>query len=158
MAWYTKNYSYPIPRWKFPHRLKDENGKSYTGANAFNNRHKLGWIDVSPPPQFDEETQVMFWKGDEWVVRDKTNEELQTANNTAWAPIREIRDNILLETDWTQIPASNNEFGILAANNIIDFETSYAYENYRQELRDLPQTYSDVRDIVWPQVDINNEE
>jgi len=118
----------------------------------------LGWIDVSPPPQFDEETQVMFWKGDEWVVRDKTNEELQTANNAAWAPIREIRDNILLETDWTQIPASNNEFGILAANNIIDFETSYAYENYRQELRDLPQTYSDVRDIVWPRININNEE
>jgi hypothetical protein len=106
MAWYTKDYSYPVPRWKFPFRLKDENGKSYTGENAFNNRAKLGWIDVDNPPQYDERTQRMYWSGVEWVVDPIPESEFQAANTAAWVKIRSLRDEDLLNTDWTQMPVS----------------------------------------------------
>ena len=125
MAWYTKDYSYPVPRWKFPLRLKDENGKSYTGKNAFNNRAKLGWIDVEAPPLYDGATERMYWRGDAWVVDPIPESELLAANiaaNTAaWVRIREVRDFDLLNTDWTQMPASGvviNTINISSNNEI----------------------------------------
>lgn len=106
MAWYTKDYSYPVPRWKFPFRLKDENGKSYTGENAFNNRAKLGWIDVGAPPTIDSSTQRMYWSGVEWVVYSIPESEFLAANTAAWVRVREARDFDLQASDWTQMPAS----------------------------------------------------
>ena len=108
MAWYSKDYSYPIQRWKFPHRLKDENGKSYTGENAFNNRHKLGWIDVPAPPAIGE-NERLTWLGHVWNVTDVTNENI--ANK--WEGIRSTRDQILIDTDWTQVPVSNVVFNTI---------------------------------------------
>jgi len=106
MAWYTKDYSYPVPRWKFPFRLKDENGKSYTGENAFNNRAKLGWIDVDAPPTFDSTTERMYWRGDAWMVDPIPESEFLAANTAAWVRIREARDEALQSSDWTQMPVS----------------------------------------------------
>ena len=106
MAWYTKDYSYPVPRWKFPFRLKDENGKSYTGENAFNNRAKLGWTDVDAPPTIDPDTERMYWRGDAWMVDPIPESEFLAANTAAWVRIRSARDEYLLNTDWTQMPVS----------------------------------------------------
>ena len=161
MAWYTKDYSYPVPRWKFPFRLKDENGKSYTGENAFNNRAKLGWIDVDAPPTFDSTTERMYWSGVEWVVYPIPESELLAANiaaNTAnWVRIRSIRDDMLQNSDWTQIKISETEFGY--TGNVIDANTSVQYSTYRQELRDLPQTYaSNAYAIIWPGAPVSFEE
>ena len=105
MAWYSKDYSYPIPRWKFPHRLKDENGKSYTGENAFNNRHELGWIDVASPPTIDD-TQRLTWLGHVWHVADVTDEIIASK----WENVRSVRNQRLADTDWTQEPVSNVVF------------------------------------------------
>jgi len=107
MAWYTKDYSYPVPRWKFPFRLKDENGKSYTGENAFNNRAKLGWIDVDAPSTIDPDTQKMYWSGVDWVVYPIPESELLAANTAAWAAVREARDFDLQASDWSQMPVSD---------------------------------------------------
>ena len=148
MAWYTKDYSYPVPRWKFPFRLKDENGKSYTGENAFNNRAKLGWIDVDAPPQYDEATQRMYWSGVEWVVYSIPESEFLAANTAAWAAIREARDFDLQLSDWSQIKISETEFGY--TGNVIDANTSVQFATYRQELRDLPSTTANAHAIVWP--------
>ena len=106
MAWYTKDYSYPVPRWKFPFRLKDENGKSYTGENAFNNRAKLGWIDVDAPPTIDPDTQRMYWRGDAWMIDPIPESEFLAANTAAWVRIREERDDMLQSSDWSQMPVS----------------------------------------------------
>ena len=107
MAWYTKDYSYPVPRWKFPFRLKDENGKSYTGENAFNNRAKLGWIDVDAPPTIDPDTQRMYWSGVEWVVHAIPESEFLAANTAYWVTIRSSRDDMLKSSDWSQMPVSD---------------------------------------------------
>ena len=148
MAWYTKDYSYPVPRWKFPFRLKDENGKSYTGENAFNNRAKLGWIDVDNPPQYDSTIERMYWSGVEWVVDPIPESEFLAANTAAWAAIREARDFDLQLSDWSQIKISETEFGY--TGNVIDANTSVQWATYRQELRDLPSTTANAHAIVWP--------
>lgn len=148
MAWYTKDYSYPVPKWKFPFRLKDENGKSYTGENAFNNRAKLGWIDVDAPPTFDSNTQIMYWTGVMWHVSDIPESVFLAANTAAWATVREARDFDLQASDWSQIKISETEFGY--ANNVIDAATSAEWATYRQELRDLPTTTDNAHAIVWP--------
>jgi hypothetical protein len=148
MAWYTKDYSYPVPRWKFPFRLKDENGKSYTGENAFNNRAKLGWTDVENPPIIDSDTQRMYWSGVEWVVDPIPESEFLAANTAAWVRIRSSRDDALQNSDWTQIKISETEFGY--TDNVIDANTSVQWATYRQELRDLPSTTANAHAIVWP--------
>ena len=149
MAWYTKDYCYPVPRWKFPFRLKDENGKSYTGENAFNNRAKLGWIDVEAPPTFDSTTERMYWRGDAWMIDPIPESEFLAANTANWVRIRSARDDMLQSSDWSQIKISETEFGY--TGNVIDANTSIQWATYRQELRDLPQTYaSNAYAIIWP--------
>ena len=108
MAWYSKDYSYPVPRGNFPHRLKDENGKSYTGENAFNNRHKLGWVDVpNPPDQFNYATHELIWLGNVWAVNERSPSEAEQANAEFWESVRQARDSVLYTTDWTQVVSSN---------------------------------------------------
>ena len=116
MAWYSKDSSYPIQHWKFPHRLKDENGKSYTGENAFNNRHKLGWIDVDEPPAVGVNERLR-WLGNEWHVEDITEERIAAQ----WVDIRAGRNTELTDSDWTQEPVSN------VVSNTIELSSDSVY-------------------------------
>ena len=55
----------------------------------------------------------------------------------SWEDIRMVRNLILLKSDYTQLPdfpeAKKQEWAV-----------------YRQTLRDIPQTYSNTQDIIWP--------
>jgi hypothetical protein len=50
--------------------------------------------------------------------------------------IRELRDSVLLATDYTQLPDYSGTLQV-------EFAT------YRQELRDLPSTYVEGEAFVW---------
>jgi hypothetical protein len=53
-----------------------------------------------------------------------------------WETIRLDRNSLLNASDYTQIP---------------DFPgDKEAWATYRQELRDVPQQFSDPKDVVWP--------
>jgi len=54
-----------------------------------------------------------------------------------WDQIRSTRDNKLSSCDWTQ--ASD-----------VPSKISSIWKEYRQALRDIPQTYSDPNSVVWP--------
>ena len=56
-----------------------------------------------------------------------------------WLKVRESRALFLRETDWTQMPDAP-----LTPEKKIEFTV------YRQALRDIPQTYDNPDDIVWP--------
>ena len=67
-----------------------------------------------------------------------------TPNNlpTTLAYLRDVRDNLLKHSDWTQMPDSP----------LSDHKKS-EWASYRQELRDLPSNYTDDDDlnsIVFP--------
>ena len=53
-----------------------------------------------------------------------------------WGEIREKRDDLLLETDWTQNPD-------------VPSTTKEKWQTYRQALRDVP-SQSDPYNITWP--------
>ena len=70
----------------------------------------------------------------EWA---KTNT-ADPVDGLTWDDIRGMRDGILRDTDWTMTTGSTVDQAQWAA--------------YRQNLRDLPQTYSGKTpdDVVWP--------
>ena len=56
-----------------------------------------------------------------------------------WGEIRERRDDLLLETDWTQ----GNDSPLSTSKNT-------EWQTYRQALRDLPTLAADPDAITWP--------
>ena len=52
---------------------------------------------------------------------------------------RSLREGKLRECDWTQ-----------GADSPLTDEKKAEWATYRQELRDLPATYSKVSEVVWP--------
>ena len=53
--------------------------------------------------------------------------------------VRMDRDNMLRNTDWTQL-----------ADATLGAHTAEEWATYRQELRDLPSAHSKVSEVVWP--------
>jgi len=53
--------------------------------------------------------------------------------------VRGQRDGQLRASDWTQI-----------GDAALGDHTAEDWQAYRQDLRDLPQTYSRVSEVVWP--------
>lgn len=54
--------------------------------------------------------------------------------------VRKERDNLLQETDWTQV-----------VDSPLPDDKKAEFAVYRQALRDIPQTYSDPDLVVWPE-------
>ena len=72
----------------------------------------------------------------EWVDEGNTPQSPDQPNN--WEVIRQKRDRLIRESDWTMTPGATVDQAQWAA--------------YRQVLRDLPQTYENAEDVVWPTV------
>jgi hypothetical protein len=56
-----------------------------------------------------------------------------------WNMVRQKRDKLLAETDWTQ----SNDSPLSATSKI-------AWKEYRTKLRNIPADFSDPRTVVWP--------
>lgn len=67
------------------------------------------------------------------------SEKKQLIDNVLWEPIRLKRDRLIRDTDWTQMPDAP-----------LTSEKKAEFTAYRQALRDIPQTYDNPDDIVWP--------
>jgi len=83
-----------------------------------------------------DEANVDYQEYLEWVAEGNTAESVD--DTLTWDNIRATRDQILRETDWTMTTGASVDQAQWAA--------------YRQNLRDLPQTYKDKTpdDVVWP--------
>ena len=58
---------------------------------------------------------------------------------SSWQDIREKRDKLLNDAD-------------IAINKLQDAgNDTQSYRNYRQALRDIPQSHSNPEDVIWPQ-------
>ncbi|MDW6004717.1 tail fiber assembly protein [Vibrio mangrovi] len=57
-----------------------------------------------------------------------------------WDEVRLHRDQLISNTDWTQIPDAP-----------LSESQQTAFAAYRQALRDIPQNYTDPDTVVWPQ-------
>ena len=107
------------------------------------------------PPEYDWITQRLV-KGEveaienspyfqfPYTIEDLTEEEIainrEKKRQLDWIPFREQRDQLLKDSDWTQI----SDYALVTE------EEKVLWAEYRQALRDLPETYPDPADIVWP--------
>lgn len=57
-----------------------------------------------------------------------------------WTLLKEFRDFLLSETDYTQV-----------ADNPMPEENKAKFAAYRQKLRDIPQTFEDPDRVVFPE-------
>ena len=72
-------------------------------------------------------------------VREKTQEEQNSGTQLFWPEIREKRNHLLAECDWTQLYDSP-----------LSAEKKTEWAAYRQELRDIPANFVNPNDVVWP--------
>ena len=74
-----------------------------------------------------------------WIQTDASQSEIDYRLENQWFIIRETRNELLTECDWTQI-----------ADAPLTEEQKTAWRTYRQALRDLPANTEDPKNPVWP--------
>jgi hypothetical protein len=58
-----------------------------------------------------------------------------------WQLIQQYRNELLTRCDWTQMP-----------DVVLTFTEKQLWQDYRQALRDIPQTFTSPDDVVFPSV------
>ena len=131
---YSLNGSLPEP---LPFRIKFPDGFTRTDPSTFTQEEltSAGYSGPYTQPSYDSKTEVLDWDGSEYFVRPYNAQELEEQ----WNKVREQRNRLLKDSDWTQI--SDYDLG---------FENKEQWATYRQELRDLPEVQSNPFDIQWP--------
>lgn len=140
MNLYSHKNQYPQP---IPNRIKFPDGFTRTDSSTFiqEELERAGYTGPFTIPTSDSKTETIEWTGTEFLVRPYNTQELEEQ----WNKIRAQRDQLLKDSDWTQI--EDYEFDL---PNIED------WKSYRQALRDLPDTQTNPFDITWPLVSFIN--
>lgn len=73
------------------------------------------------------------------IVDGYADQREQDTIDQAWIDFRQYRNILLSECDWTQ-----------AADSPLTDAKKAEWANYRQQLRDLPQNTTDLRNPTWP--------
>lgn len=63
--------------------------------------------------------------------------EQQLVKNAAWGSVRNTRNKLLKNSDWTQIPDCS-------------IKNKQAWAKYRQQLRDVTKNFPNPESVVWP--------
>jgi hypothetical protein len=102
--------------------------------------------EIAPPEEIPS-GHFSKWNGSEWNLEvippepeptpEPTPEPIPEPDPITWDKIRSQRNYLLSQTDWIFAPDVN----------IINKDQ---WLSYRQELRDIPQTFSNPEDVVWP--------
>ena len=72
-----------------------------------------------------------------WIQTDASDSEKELRLAIKWSEIRELRNQLLSECDWTQL-------------SDVSESIKTSYQSYRQDLRDITNQ-SDPFSIVWPE-------
>lgn len=102
-------------------------------------------------PEYDEITQFLArentphrvegeWKI-AWIIKNKTQEEINQYEDRISTEVRKERDRLLSETDWVSIRASDT-------GETVD----PVWAAYRQLLRDITKQENFPHSVIWPEV------
>lgn len=143
---YSFNGEYPIDT--LPHRIRLSDGSTRTDSSTFTNEELVdaGYVEVSNPPDFNQETHKLVWSGAEWQTVLLTESEISARNEQRWRDIRLTRDQRIQRIEWRIMRyQSETRQGITTTtDNISDLDT------YIQALRDITSTTTNPLEVVWP--------
>ena len=133
---YSHNSAKPQP---LPFRIRFSDGSTRTDPSTFTQEEitAAGFTGPYTQPSYDSKTEVLDWDGSDYFVRPYNTQELEEQ----WNKVREQRNQLLKDSDWTQISDYN-----------LGLENKEQWATYRQELRDLPNLQSNPFDILWPEI------
>ena len=143
---YSFNGEYPIDT--LPHRISLSDGSTRTDSSTFTSEELVdaGYVEVSNPPDFNQETHKLVWSGTEWQTVLLTESEISARNEQRWRDIRLTRDQRIERIEWRIMRyQSETRQGITTTtDNISDLDT------YIQALRDITSTTTNPLEVVWP--------
>lgn len=127
------------------------NYANVSGFNGLDNAalKEYGFLPFSMVmPEFNDKTHK--YNNPEYVIGEDavtltyeaiplSEEELAEIEANKWISIRRERNTLLSDTDWTMLDDAP-----------ISEETKAEYVTYRQALRNLPQTFANADDVVYP--------
>lgn len=136
---YSHNGSYPTT---LPNRIRLSDGSTRTDPDTFTAEEiaDAGYVAAEDPPDYNNNTQRLDWDSD-WAVINFDSAELNAIETQNWVGIREERNDLLEISDVYALKD-------LEAEGTVSDEI----KNYRQLLRNIPQTYTVSADVVWPDV------
>lgn len=139
---YSHNNQYPGD---IPERIRlssglTRTGKDYTEEELLDAGYKL--VADKPSCETDE---IVEWNSTtgEWSTRKKTIEESIAENDLKWETVKQLRDNLLKESDWTQLDDAFLNKTFLAES------LKALWLQYRLALRTVTQQ-SSPSSVVWP--------
>ena len=145
---YSYEGQYPT---SLPERIRLSDRSTRTDSSTFTEEEltDAGYIGAGDPPSFDGDTQKVIWNGTAWEVVSLTTKEINDRLAELWAEVRTNRDNKIKEVEWKVFRYQSEErLGITThSDNISDLD------DYLKKLRDIPQTYSNPNDVVWPSIE-----
>ncbi len=121
----------------FPTTMFSATGPNADFLTANNVVELVETLSYTSPTQKLSTVEPYFENGLAYSVKveSTTTEEQTNLNNTKWTDVRKQRDILLKETDWRAMS---------------DRTLTDAWRNYRQQLRQIPQTQTDPYNITWP--------
>lgn len=75
-------------------------------------------------------------KGQDGNWKIKSDDDVITEE---WNKIREKRNRLLAESDWTQLEDAQ-----------VPLDQKHAWKNYRQALRDITKNFEKAENVIWP--------
>lgn len=145
MTLYTQNGTYPQP---IPFRIRLSDGRTRTDQSSFTEQEiaDAGYTEVPEMP-VPNSVQKVYWNSTtmQWVLEDKTLEELRAETDALWNQIRVERDRRIEEVTWRY-----ERFARYARLGLEQIDAIEDLDVYIQALADIPQTQTDPYDIVWP--------
>lgn len=95
-------------------------------------------IHIIIPENVDRDTVGCVFLDEEFIlINDPVK--IQNKLDNAWVQLREKRNRLLLECDYTQL-----------ADVPLSSEKKIEWQNYRTLLRDIPENTTDPAQYIWP--------
>ena len=130
-------------KWQVSLKPKDYRG-NWVDING--DTQNITELDILPPGGYAKEDNSKWYFADGTLATDITNAQL---DKRKWQTVRNKRDELLRKSDVYMLVDNYNNLPLKEQADWID---------YRQNLRDIPQTYAKVSDVVYPKKPIDLKE
>lgn len=143
------SYKAQYPK-EIPFRIKLSSGMTRTDPSTFTVEEitDAGYTEAPNKP-IPETNQIVEWNSAtvDWIVRDKTEEEIANEINAQWSIIRAERDRRIQQVAWRY-----ERYARYERLNTTQIDDINILDQYVQDLADVPQTQTDPFNIVWPEL------